>query len=415
MANVIFKTGTKSLYDAVQEKDLNTLYWLTDVQEVYKGDLLMGVGRVATQEAAGLLSPEDKAKLDTMSPGGIDGLTAVDSTIIIGEGESGGKTIGVQVSDEPDNALELKTDGLYVGIAEAEYALEKQNEAAEGYSVTYRLKKTVGGSSTYAGDPINIPKDLVLQSGSLKIVTEADTPYPGAIVGDPYIDLVLNDPTSSHIFIPMKGIVDTDELEDVYYTNGLTSLSQGTASSNIISAIGSYADLLAAAQANKIIVDKNAVDNSTKVAVYATGNDVALNLTFLTASDTMTIYQIQNVGNNLALGVTPIQYVRKTEIGDISEVKGTVESLPDTILSEIVNVQRTETTNSAEIRIFTKQSDGTYSPAVQHGVITLIPAGHGPDGISGAGLMSLADKQKLDSIDVDAIEAMAESLTWGTL
>ena len=57
--------------------------------------------------------------------------------------------------------------------------------------------------------------------------------------------------------------------------------------------------------------------------------------------------------------------------------------MPDEILSEIVNVQRTETTNTAEIRIFTKQEDGTYSPNVQHGVLTLIPAGQGPDGVRG--------------------------------
>lgn len=56
-----------------------------------------------------------------------------------------------------------------------------------------------------------------------------------------------------------------------------------------------------------------------------------------------------------------------------------------------------------------------YSPAEKHGVLTLIPAGQGPDGVSGAGLMSLADKQKLDSIDTDVISGLAESLTWGTL
>ena len=89
--------------------------------------------------------------------------------------------------------------------------------------------------------------------------------------------------------------------------------------------------------------------------------------------------------------------------------------MPDEILSEIVNVQRTETTNTAEIRIFTKQENGTYSPNVQHGVLTLIPAGQGPDGVNGAGLMSAADKQKLDSIDADVIAGLAESLVWGSL
>ena len=49
------------------------------------------------------------------------------------------------------------------------------------------------------------------------------------------------------------------------------------------------------------------------------------------------------------------------------------------------------------------QEDGTYSPNVQHGVLTLIGAGYGADGKSAAGLMSLADKQKLDSIDPEKL------------
>lgn len=103
------------------------------------------------------------------------------------------------------------------------------------------------------------------------------------------------------------------------------------------------------------------------------------------------------------------------DIPDVSGVQEVIDSMPDEILSEIVNVQRTETTNTAEIRIFTKQEDGTYSPNVQHGVLTLIGAGSGPDGKSAAGLMTLADKQKLDSIDPEKIESISESLEWGTM
>ena len=38
--NVIFKVGTKALYNALEQKDTNTLYWLTDTKEIYKGDTL---------------------------------------------------------------------------------------------------------------------------------------------------------------------------------------------------------------------------------------------------------------------------------------------------------------------------------------------------------------------------------------
>ena len=166
MANVIFKVGTKALFDALEQKDTNTLYWLEDVQELYKGNLLFATGKAASQTAAGLMSAEDKVKLDNLSAGTVAGLTPVDATIVIADGEEGTKTIGVQVSKVEGNTIEIEDDGLYVAKDNTEYAIEKLDDAAEGYSATYRLKKTVDGSSSYVGAEINIPKDLVVQSVS---------------------------------------------------------------------------------------------------------------------------------------------------------------------------------------------------------------------------------------------------------
>ena len=113
MANVIFKVGTKALFDALEQKDTNTLYWLEDVQELYKGNLLFATGKTASETAAGLMSAEDKIKLDSLSPGTLTGLTPVDASVIIADGEDG-KTIGVQLSKEAGNSsLVLKTDGLF--------------------------------------------------------------------------------------------------------------------------------------------------------------------------------------------------------------------------------------------------------------------------------------------------------------
>lgn len=209
MANVIFKVGTKALYNALEQKDTNTLYWITDTNEIYKGDLLFGVGRAATQTAAGLLSAEDKAKLDELAAGTVAGLTPVDGSVVIADTESGGKTIGVKVSEETGNIIQIKDDGLFASANNDAYTIEKQDTATEGFAATYRLKKTTASGESYVGDEINIPKDLVVQSGSVKTVTEADVPYAGAQVGDTYIELVLSDPDTSHIYIPTKGLVDT--------------------------------------------------------------------------------------------------------------------------------------------------------------------------------------------------------------
>lgn len=93
-------------------------------------------------------------------------------------------------------------------------------------------------------------------------------------------------------------------------------------------------------------------------------------------------------------------------LGDVEEAskvaeenKGIIDTMPDQFLTDIVNVTRTDTTNTAEIRIFTKQPDGTYSPDTQHGVLTLVGAGTIPGAGTGAGLMTVADKEKLDGIN----------------
>lgn len=413
MANVIFKVGTKALFDALEQKDTNTLYWLEDVQELYKGNLLFATGKAASQTAAGLMSAEDKVKLDNLSAGTVAGLTPVDATIVIADGEEGTKTIGVQVSKVEGNTIEIEDDGLYVAKDNTEYAIEKLGDAAEGYSATYRLKKTVDGSSSYVGAEINIPKDLVVQSGSVKTVTEDDQPYAGAKVGDTYIELILNDAEASHIYIPTSGLIDTSDfvVREIVNDDGGTALifnesTGGGAKYTHQDGTESFVGVNNGGENGmvaQIYADKNVDGNwiGSRINVYQKG------IFYHSAEDKASSgYVADDPAHEIAtIG----------DIPDVSGMQGIINSMPDEILSEIVNVQRTETTNTAEIRIFTKQEDGTYSPNVQHGVLTLIPAGQGPDGVSGAGLMTLADKQKLDAIDEEVIFSLNESLVWGSL
>lgn len=236
MANVIFKQGTRAQYNAIAVKDANTLYWLTDAQELFKGDVLYGKGAEATALASGLMSAADKAKLDALSAGGAAGLTAVDASVILASGENG-TTIGVQVSKEDGNALSLKADGLFVPSAAAsgsvEFTIEEQATATDGSVKTYKLKRTDSDGDTYVGDAIEIPKDKVLKGGTFEIVDTADAPYTGAVVGDPYVDLVLEDADNTHIYIPMKGLVDTVAAGDgIAVTNNTVSIKLDAANTN---------------------------------------------------------------------------------------------------------------------------------------------------------------------------------------
>lgn len=208
-----FFTNDINKYQSLGIKDPLALYFIEDTATgfcgLYKGENLIAAGSEATEVAAGLLSAEDYAQLQKLiAAGPAATLTPVDGTISIVDGK-----IGVQVSKTKGNLVEVKDDGLFVHAADEvsipEYAIEKQDTAEDGYAASYRLKKTVDGVSTYEGDTINIAKDMVLQGATLETVTEANVPYDGAVIGDPYIDMVFNDAAESHIYIPVSGLVDT--------------------------------------------------------------------------------------------------------------------------------------------------------------------------------------------------------------
>lgn len=161
MDNILFKIGTRARFDEIVNKDSSTLYWLSDTHELYKGDILYGMGHEATTAMAGLMSAGDKLKLDSLAD----------------------------------------------GSSMAEYAIEKQETPNAGCAATYKLKKTLDGTTTYVGDDINLMENVMLQGGTVGTVTTADVPYDGAQVGDIYIDLTLNDDANTHIYIPANDMI----------------------------------------------------------------------------------------------------------------------------------------------------------------------------------------------------------------
>lgn len=80
--------------------------------------------------------------------------------------------------------------------------VEVSAETSEGYAKTYNIYQ----GNTLVGK-IDIPKDMVIQRGSVETVDTPDVPYQGAKVGDKYIDLVIQNQTT-HLFIPVNELVD---------------------------------------------------------------------------------------------------------------------------------------------------------------------------------------------------------------
>ena len=89
------------------------------------------------------------------------------------------------------------------------YTIVKLQTAATGYVATYQLYKN---GAAIAGSVVNIPKDYLVKSAEIKTWSTADTPVQGYVVGDKYIDFVVNtvdnDGTASHIYLLVSELVD---------------------------------------------------------------------------------------------------------------------------------------------------------------------------------------------------------------
>ena len=114
--NVKFYFGLQEKYDALVEKDSLALYFIEDTKRLYKGDVLIATGADATSMASGLMSAEDKIKLDSLADAINLNLTPVDSTIVIADADDGSKSIGVAISAENGNLIAVKDDGLFVAV-----------------------------------------------------------------------------------------------------------------------------------------------------------------------------------------------------------------------------------------------------------------------------------------------------------
>lgn len=206
----------KASYLALAEKDPHALYWIVETSELFKGNQLFGTGALASESAAGLLSPEDYVALKTLiansgADNGLLNLKSVDGTISITDVDDG-KSIDVVIAPVESNALVAVDGGLFVPkVVVPEYSIEKQETAEDGFAASYKLKKIVGEDVSYVGDTINVARDMVLKSATLETVTEDGVPYADAKIGDPYIKMVFNDTDASNLYIPVKGLVDKFE------------------------------------------------------------------------------------------------------------------------------------------------------------------------------------------------------------
>lgn len=157
------------------------------------------------------------------------------------------------------------------------YITETAGQSSDPFSKRYGVYQGATGSSAspVAGEKladIDIPKDMVVESGSVETVTTADVPYEGAQVGDKYIDLVIANATSDHIYIPANSLVD------VYTAEQSATQIQLAISNNVISATVVAGSITATELASDAVTTAKIADGNVTKAKLASGVQASLDL-----------------------------------------------------------------------------------------------------------------------------------------
>lgn len=199
--NALNLAGTyevKGAADAVQGETEATVKDVEDsVTAIKDGTTIDSFGDVETALAG--KQPTGDYATKTEAKGYADAkvasVTAGDASVTVG-GTATAPTVAMRLSDDADNAMELVDDGVKVVIpAASEYSIAKDSNSGE-YAAVYHLTKD--GSNV--GTAINIPKDMVVQSGS--VVTDPEGQAPGT-----YIELVLQN-VDEPLYIDVGSLIE---------------------------------------------------------------------------------------------------------------------------------------------------------------------------------------------------------------
>lgn len=168
-------------------------------------DLISKVGKAAEGEVAatGLYALIDEVK--ALAEGKVASVGATDKSITVG-GTATAPTVKVAISADEGNALSLAADGLKVTIPEVtvpEYSMKKLDAATAGMSASYQLTK----DGTGIGAVIDIPKDMMVKSGSVQTY-EAGSMPAGVTEPGTYIVLVLNDTAETKLYINVGNLIE---------------------------------------------------------------------------------------------------------------------------------------------------------------------------------------------------------------
>ena len=259
MANVLFKSGTYAQYVGLAAKDNNTIYFI-DNGQIYKGetsytDQIVVVSALPGTLTAGKVYVNTTDKSVTYYDGATSTVVVPATVGTIGDATPDtnlanvkaikdfvaaeiakiptAKDYTVTITDETAGTGELTKQTIKQGkvgsetevgtIVVPDLKMEVKATPNDGYLKTYQF--TYGTGSTFE---INIPKDLVVESGEVIVVTD-ESPVSGLTNGT-YLKLVIVN-QAEPVYIDVKDLCDV-------YTGKTTTdgVSVSVSASNEISA-----------------------------------------------------------------------------------------------------------------------------------------------------------------------------------
>ena len=167
-------------------------------------DLISKVGAKAGAETEATGLYKEIADVLAVANGKVSSVKATDASVVIG-GTATAPTVGVQLSKDKGNALTLAADGLKVLVPEVthpEYSIVADSNPGT-FSAVYHLTK----DGANVGSAINIPKDMVVSSGSVETFNGGNLPS-GVTEPGTYIVLVLANATSDKLYIKVDNLIE---------------------------------------------------------------------------------------------------------------------------------------------------------------------------------------------------------------
>lgn len=162
--------------------------------------LITKVGKAAAGEEAATGLYKEIADVLAVANAKVASVGATDASVVVDSSTATAPKIQVQISKVENNALTLAEDGLKVivpDVTHPEYTIKKLETATAGMSASYQLTK----DGTGVGAVIDIPKDMVVESGTVET-------NPSGQTAGTYLVLTLANKNNDKVYINVGNLIE---------------------------------------------------------------------------------------------------------------------------------------------------------------------------------------------------------------